>query len=51
MALIVIFLTTSCQTSIPVSDFQNGIINGKVTDKTTGVPISNATVYLKGYHS
>lgn len=49
ISIIVIFLASSCETSPPISDFQNGIINGKVTDKTTGVPIANATVYLKGY--
>ncbi|MEZ5013833.1 MAG: hypothetical protein R2794_06035 [Chitinophagales bacterium] len=44
-----LFFTVSCEKSIPLSDLQNGIIHGKVTDKTTGAPIAGASVYLKGY--
>ncbi|MBK6730354.1 MAG: hypothetical protein IPG60_05055 [Bacteroidetes bacterium] len=47
-SIIVIFLAASCETSPPVSDLQNGIVNGIVSEKTTDAGIPNAIVYLLG---
>lgn len=47
--LLLTVILSSCDEDKNLSDYENGIINGVVIDKTTGEVISDATVFLKGY--
>lgn len=44
-----LIIVCSCNKPGNLSDYKNGIIHGRVTDKTNGSPVANALVYLQGY--
>lgn len=45
---IILLFISSCRPDLQSSDFQKGIVNGIVLDKTTNTGIPNAIVYLLG---
>lgn len=49
--IILTCLSAGCNNPTELSDLKNGIVHGTVTDKTTGSPIDDATIYLQSYES